>query len=1153
MDKKKLSQSSVEPTITPQKTTDSEGVKQSKVTDTNQDEQLGKSSTKPPPQLNDNVDIKQKNEILLHPYSDWSLDIVFYRAHYLDLKKHSENELRSHWTSYGKKEGRYPNEKAFVEFAPEMQFVLDSDFYLGFYPDLATSKIVNQVGAKLHWFRYGKNEGRVATAKQWADTQNQDQLLLDPSKLDFGFILTKNSGLSVTVRDILDSCLGNVVKPIQFSDNVNDTVEIYKKVGLTAYDHYKHRNEGHKLEVARSAWRIACQFKPSSEVLEILAGTFYAQSDYRTAQKVYEQAYQVDKKLSHGAVGSLLTCFEKLTNITSALHFLTQYHKDNPDQSAVVEWVDDFCQKLYLDNMGEMQVLANLNQRQALLDCAEKYVEIIYQSYFQLYTTTSEVALRNNLNTDRVLIVGDYHIPQCIRYRIDQKAEQLESQGKAVSTIDWRELSQRQSELMLHDVVIFYRVPALPAILKAIAKINANGKASFYEIDDLLFETSYPAPIETFGGYVDVNTHIELRKSAANFASAARRCRFGIASTKLLQERLAPLVQSGICLLHRNGLDKINYFSNLDKSQKDTVDIFYGSGTQAHNSDFIEQVLEPLSTVLTENKKVRLVIAGYLELPKSFKDQFASQLVVLPAVKSVRAYWSFLEKADINLAILTDDVINGCKSELKWFEAACMNVPSILSTTANYRDVINHGKDALLAGAPDQWTQSLRRLIKDEALRKTLAANALARVRSEYSVEALGQSLVQSLKGTLEAQTPQRQIKKKKIAIVNVFFPPQAIGGATRVVSDNIDELQKHHGDDFDLVVFTSDNHCTTPYQLSCYQHQGITVYRSTILYREHMDWHPKDDNMYKLFQQFLEIEKPDIVHFHCVQRLTASVIEATKDAEIPYFITAHDAWWISDFQFLVDQHNTVYPDGHPDIYAPRVLLPNTTLIESIERMMYFRVLLYGAKALLTVSEGFAKIYRKNGYDNIKVNKNGLSESVDWHPKDTAYTEKVVCAHIGGMAEHKGYFLLKDAIEVIQPKNIEMLIVDHSKEEGYVNNTQWGDVPVTFIGRIAQNQVDKLYQKLDVLFAPSKWPESYGLVTREAVACGCWVVASNMGGIGEDIEVTNGHRIKPDLESLSETIEVIDKTPKRYKGLSKSSKIRLVQKQVEELTGVYDS
>lgn len=1083
------------------------------------------------------------------------LDLDFYRNYYHDLSNMTDEELKQHWENFGSHEGRFPNKNLYIQSAPEMQFSFDSDFYLSFYPDLSSANITSHDDAKWHWWTAGKKEKRFRTAAEWVKGQKKSQLLFNPSDVDYSKVLKENAELAVTAIDIIEMSLGRIDKPIKIQSTAEATAVFYKNIGLKAYSQYQESKDSYKLDATRKACRISSHFHPSNEVLELLAKTYFDTHDYRTAQAVYESAYEISNKLSNNAFVSLLTCYERMTKIKCALNLIERYKGDNPSESIGLELIDNLCQKLYLDNLGEVQVLGTLDKRDKLISLTEQYANQIYDAYYKYYSLeqSDSINLRNNLNLDRILIIGDYHIPQCIRYRIDQKVEQLESQGKHVTTIDWMELEQNQNEIALHDIVIFYRVPAIPSILKAMAQVNANGKASFFEIDDLLFDPIYPAPIETYGGYVDITTHIELRKSVASFYSAAKHCQFGIASTKLLQEKLSDLVQSNICLLHRNGLDKLNYFPEKATPNKNTIDIFYGSGTQAHNSDFIEQALPAIETVLGENNKARLVIAGYLELPQSFKQAFKDQLVMIPPVKSVRAYWNLLEQADINLAILNDDVINGCKSELKWFEAACLNVPSIVSTTSNYRDVINNGEDALMVSSVDEWTEALRELVNNPTLRENLATKALLHVKAEYSVEALGQKLVENIEdGILSCSSKSDKRAKKKVAIVNVFFPPQAIGGATRVVTDNIDVLRKQYSDDFELVVFTSDNHCTTPYKLSCYQYEGIPVYRSTILYRENMDWHPKDHNMYNLFERFLEAEQPDLVHFHCVQRLTASVVEATKDANIPYIVTAHDAWWISDHQFLVDDKGTVYPDGHPDMYEPRCLPNNVSMSESIERIIYYRELLGSAQNILTVSEGFAEIYRKNGYPQTTVNKNGISSTVKWSPKKTEQTDKVVCAHIGSMATHKGYYLLKDVIEELQPTNIEMLIVDHSKPEGYEQTELWGNVPVTFIGRISQSGITELYQRMDVLFAPSLWPESFGLVTREAAACGCWVVASELGGMGEDvIDGETGLRIKPDFKHLSTAVKEIDSNANKYKQKIDQPDIRMVNKQVEELVGIY--
>ncbi len=395
--------------------------------------------------------------------------------------------------------------------------------------------------------------------------------------------------------------------------------------------------------------------------------------------------------------------------------------------------------------------------------------------------------------------------------------------------------------------------------------------------------------------------------------------------------------------------------------------------------------------------------------------------------------------------------------------------------------------------------------------------------------------------------------RKKKIAIVNVFFPPQSIGGATRVVSDNIDILTRDYHDQFELVAFTSDPNEGEPHQLKVYAYQGIRVYRASVLWRVNMDWHDRDPAMAVLFDEFLAFEQPDLIHFHCIQRLTGSIVEAALARKIPYYVTVHDAWWISDYQFLVDVEGNVHPDGHPDLYSLLPLPQGVSFNQSIKRRIFLKEMLLQAKKVFAVSENFAALYHKNGIINITTNKNGISDTINWFPKNTSYTPNIVCAHIGGMSAHKGYFLFKEAIEATKPKNIEVLAIDHSKEEDYVEKTDWNGVPVTIQGRISQSQIVDLYSKIDVLFAPSIWPESYGLVTREAAACGCWVVATDIGGIAEDIkQEINGLRIQPNsLDALRLSINWILDHYDKVKAPVQNPTLRLSSQQVQELSQYY--
>ena len=84
-----------------------------------------------------------------------------------------------------------------------------------------------------------------------------------------------------------------------------------------------------------------------------------------------------------------------------------------------------------------------------------------------------------------------------------------------------------------------------------------------------------------------------------------------------------------------------------------------------------------------------------------------------------------MARFDINLAPL--EVGNPdceAKSELKFFEAALANVPTIASPTGPFQRAIRHGETGLLATTGDDWYTYLTKLVEDPALRNRLAHDA---------------------------------------------------------------------------------------------------------------------------------------------------------------------------------------------------------------------------------------------------------------------------------------------------------------------------------------------------------------------------------------------------------------------------------------------
>lgn len=1085
------------------------------------------------------------------------IDAGFYRDYYPDLSDLSKEQLLSHWETQGLEEGRVPTLRAYLQLQVKDDELVDKflnasvSFYSALYEDL-TSHDMNENQLFIHYFSLGKSEGRYFFMEDWVKSQGVSRKKLIKKIFDTLGTYLRDNEKDVSDKKAIYSLLGLNTIPVPFLNSGAESVDLYTDVANELF--LVGRNDQ-----AVNCLHNAIYYGGSSRAFELMGNVFVDKGVGQRAVNCFEESIKMGGA-SEWVYKNLSSTYMKQGRHAQALVAAQSGVSAFPESGLLNENFIEIAGQYWEETSRLLDGLKLMpDSREEMISLSSQRTKVLFDAWQSFFTykkmgSPCKAGIVTNNDSSRVLIIGDYHVNQCTRYRINQKVEQLSLAGHIVATVDWTGLEASTVNLPFYDIVIFYRVPAYNSLIRQVALTKAMGKLAIYEVDDLIFDSVYPSDISTYGGSVDLSLYYELKKGMVLNNAFIRLCDYSISSTEPLSERLSPLVLSGEGYVHRNGLDSLSNANGIITKPRDEdnelVTLFYGSGTLAHNTDFIDLVLPSLKVLLRKYDFIQLVIVGHLTLPDSFLSEFKSRCKLIPKVK-VSAYLSYLSKADINLAVLHSDIINDCKSELKWFEAACFKIPSIVSSTQNYRDVVTHGKDALLASSSDDWTDSLERLVVDRDFRITLGESAYKQVLGNYSVESLGSSLSLYLRSlSRKASLPV----KPKLCLVNVFFPPQSLGGATRVVSDNFDTLIEQYSDKFELCVFTSEANFDEPYKVSGYNYKGVRVYKSTVLFRENMDWHPKDSKMGDIFREFLALEKPDKIHFHCVQRLTASVVEAARDMAIPYIVTAHDAWWISDHQFLVDKKGKVYPEGHTNPFDERVLPDNVTLEASLERESYLKGLLSGAESVLTVSDAFAAIYRKNGIRGIHVTRNGISASTSWAQKQTNYTEKVVCAHIGGMSAHKGYDLFQDAMLTSQPLNISVLVVDHSRPHDYVSTTHWGVVEVNFIGRQSQESIVDLYGKIDVLFAPSVWPESFGLVTRESVACGCWVVASNIGGIGEDIiEGETGHIISPDEEGLLEVIDKIDKRPSFYKGPSKSGKVHFTANdQVSALLRYYE-
>ena len=110
------------------------------------------------------IDISKVNA--KYPLILEDLDVEFYVAYYSDLQTQrifSESEVRNHWNTIGKKEGRYPNAN-YARSRGEDKIpleVLSWRWYINFYSDLPKNGVKTKNAAIEHWYTFGKREGRI--------------------------------------------------------------------------------------------------------------------------------------------------------------------------------------------------------------------------------------------------------------------------------------------------------------------------------------------------------------------------------------------------------------------------------------------------------------------------------------------------------------------------------------------------------------------------------------------------------------------------------------------------------------------------------------------------------------------------------------------------------------------------------------------------------------------------------------------------------------------------------------------------------------------------------------------------------------------------------------------------------------------------------
>jgi|GEM_PF-1294686 len=807
-----------------------------------------------------------------------------------------------------------------------------------------------------------------------------------------------------------------------------------------------------------------------------------------------------------------------------------------------------------------------IRRRQGMLDILVDQIDRINQSRQHDQAQEQSYQRWAQLNDKKIVVWGSRGLYQCFYYRVQEKIDQARSLGYAIDFMDLSEYGGHDwmRRMMGTSLLIACRIPATFNEIRVFSYARAIGIPIIYDIDDLIFDAeAFPPPLSTYAGTIDKDIHRHLALDNPFFRTALQLADHCIASTPPLAEEirrhvkpdvqvsvLPNLLSQEVYYLAKSHVYQDGELSEVEQKVKSArIIIFYGSATKAHKQCFYEMCLPALLKVLKKYPQVDLHLVGYFDnLPTGLLE--AQRIVLLDATPDYLGYLQLLRKADINIAVLERSRATDCKSEIKWLEAACFAIPSIVSPTASYQLALQNENTALFAATTDEWFDQCRRLVEDTLLCKQIGQNARGLAFEKFN-PTVGEGILANVIEKFNYSTTKS--RKKRILFVNVFYYPQSIGGATRVMESQIRGLQEYYPDNYDIFVLTThaDPDPGRPYGVEQYWHNNVLVTRLHVPGKEWAE--PEDNNIKEFCDDFFSKYKIDLIHLHSIQVLTSSIASSAQASHIPFIITLHDAWWLSRYLFLVDEKGQLVDPKDPILGGE---MPNSEEIrQRFNRSMILRGVMKRAALVMAVSDKFAALYREAGVDNVITHENA-SEPFDPIPHSREPHDKLILGFIGGMSRHKGYHLVRQALEESELPGFKALIVDHSLQPGESYHTVWGRTEVEFIPKVKQREIPKLYSEMDILLAPSIWPESYGLVTREAIQAGVWVIASDRGAIGDCVvEGKNGNRV--DVSNCDALKNVLIKLA--HEGIPKISeeltsfKIKSCEDHIRELVGHYTS
>ncbi len=359
-----------------------------------------------------------------------------------------------------------------------------------------------------------------------------------------------------------------------------------------------------------------------------------------------------------------------------------------------------------------------------------------------------------------------------------------------------------------------------------------------------------------------------------------------------------------------------------------------------------------------------------------------------------------------------------------------------------------------------------------------------------------------------------------RVLLVAHRFPPDGVAGVERITQTLAAELTAA-GDSVSIISGRPAPLDSLPVRERLAD--GTAVYRFPILEpRPRTAFLLNHDYLEQRFVQTCIEAQPEVVHFMHLIDLSPRFVRLARRYS-PVVLSLQD-FYLACHRYTLQKVSGALcdgPNGGRECAAAcfadegSAALPRWTA-----RTLYFRRVLHMAERLIAPSRFVADFFEGFGVDadRLRVVPNGVSipplEYADGRRTPQSRGAFNI-AFLGQVMVHKGPHFILDALRLADLGAVELSLIGIAPDIEYARQlrARADAIPglrLRLFGPYEPSQLPYLLADVDCVVTPSRWPETFAIVTREALRRGVPPLVSRLGALPEAVvEGENGYTFDP--------------------------------------------